>query len=150
MKSGLLAVFTTLFLSAVTLAQTGSEVLPPIKIKKMKQFSLLVRVPDTYRPEQAKAVTPLWDKLLASWKASGVYVISFAFPGAGYTVTGNKKTVKKETVFSGHLRVVSNIVLQTPTMEQALELSKACPVLPYGGSVEVREIPSPIQLPSAH
>lgn len=150
MKSGLFAVFATLFLSGVTLAQTGSEVLPPIKIKKMKQFSLLVRVPDTYHPEQAKTVNPLWDKLLATWKATGVYVISFAFPGEGYTVTGDEKTIKKETVFSGHLRVVSNIVLQTATMQQALELSKACPVLPYGGTVEVREIPRLIQLPTAH
>ena len=32
------------------------------------------------------------------------------------------------------------------TLEAALELAKRCPILAYGGSVEVREIPKPIEL----
>jgi hypothetical protein len=115
------------------------------KNDQMKQYSLLVRVPDTYTTEQARTAGPQWDKVLEQWKADGVYVLSFAFPGEGHTVTGKEKEVKKETVFSGNLRVVSNIVLQAKTMEVALELAKACPVLSYGGKVEVREIPKPVK-----
>lgn len=111
----------------------------------MKQFSLLVRVPETYSPEQAKAVGPAWDKLIEQWKAEGVYILSFAFPGESFTVSGVEKVVKKESVISGNLRVVSNIVLQSETMEVALELAKRCPVLLYGGSVEVRQIPKPVK-----
>ena len=113
----------------------------------MKQFSLLVRVPDTYSAEQVKLANPEWDKLLEHWKTTCVYVISFAFPGESYTVSGPQKALKKETVFSGNLRVVSNIVLQTSTMEEAIELAKSCPILLYGGTVEIREIPKPISVP---
>jgi len=110
----------------------------------MKQFSLLVRVPDTYTAEHAKAVNPQWNELLDQWKAAGVYIISFAFPGESYTVSGADKNVKKEIVLSGNLKAVSNLVLQAEDMEQATELAKHCPILAYGGSVEIREIPKPV------
>lgn len=110
----------------------------------MKQFSLLVRVPVTYSTLQAKLVNPEWDKLLEQWKAAGIYILSFAFPAEGYTVTGGDRTVQKETILSDGLKVVSNLVIQSTTIEQALEYAKSCPILLYGGSVEVREIPKPV------
>lgn len=116
------------------------------KTQAQKQYSLLVRVPDTYGPEQAKSAGPLWDKLLEKWKADGVYVLSFAFPGESYTVSGNEKAVKKETVLSGNLKVVSNIVLRAESIAHALTLAKSCPVLLHGGKVEVREIPKAVQV----
>lgn len=130
-----------LFYAAIACAQT--KTVPSEKIN-MKQFSLLVRVPLTYSSDQAKSVNPQWDKLLEEWKTKGVYVISFAFPGESYTVSGAEKVVKKEVVLSGDLKVVSNIVLQAETMEAVLEWAKQCPVLPYGGKIEVREIPKAI------
>ena len=110
----------------------------------MKQFSLLVRVPATYTTEQAVAVGPQWNALLDKWKTEGVYVISFAFPGESYTVTGTEKLVRQETVLAGNLKVVSNLVIQAADMAQAIEQAKHCPVLAYGGSIEVREIPKPV------
>jgi hypothetical protein len=112
----------------------------------MKQFSLLIRVPNSYNSEQAKIVNPQWDKLIEQWKTEGVYVLSFAFPGESYTVSGPEKEIKKESVLSGNLKVVSNIVIQASNMEQALELSKSCPVLLRGGTVETREVPKPIPM----
>jgi len=111
----------------------------------MKQYSLLVRVPDTYTAAQAQSAAPQWEILLEQWKTDGVYVLSFAFPGESFTVSGNEKLIKKETVLSVNLKVVSNVVLQAETMEEALELAKSCPVLLYGGQVEVREIPRPVK-----
>ena len=111
---------------------------------QMKQFSLLVRVPTSYTSEQAKSVNPRWENLLAEWKAENAYVLSFAFPGESYTVSGPDHTVKQESVLSGSLRVVSNIVLQAVSFEEAIELAKRCPILAFGGSVEVREIPKPV------
>lgn len=110
----------------------------------MKQFSLLVRVPDTYTTEQAKEVGPLWNELLDQWKAEGVYVTSFAFPGESYTVNGAEKSVQKQVVLSGNLKVVSNLVLQVEDMAQAIEEAKRCPVLAFGGNIEIREIPRPL------
>ena len=114
-------------------------------ITAMKQFSLLIRVPETYGSDKAKMLSPQWDKLLTDWKESGVYVVSFAFPGESYTVNGTEKTVKKEIVLSNNLKVVSNIVIQTESMEKALEFAKHCPILKHEGTVEVREIPNQIR-----
>lgn len=137
------ALLCLLLLSFKTKAQTSTAHAPAINQKSntMKEFSLLVRVPVTYSNEQAKAVGPAWDQTLAQWKSDGVYVTSFAFPGESYVVAGPEKTIRKETVVSDNLRVVSNIVLRAPTMEAVLELAKSCPILEYGGTVEVREIP---------
>lgn len=113
---------------------------------KMKDFSLLVRVPTTYTTEQAKAVGPLWDNLLSKWKREKVYVISFAFPGQSHVVSGAKKELTTDPVLSNNLRVVSNIVLRVRTVEDAIALSKDFPILSYGGSVEIREIPAGVSL----
>ncbi len=113
------------------------------KKKEMKQFSALVRVPDAFGAEQVKLANLQWEQLLEQWQTSGVYVLSFALPGESYTVSGRDKTVNKKVILSGNLRVISNIVLQTETMEQAVALAKSCPVLAYGGAIEVREIPKP-------
>jgi len=137
---------TLVVIGLVMLSQSVCSQIFSKENKPMKQFSLLVRVPETYTSEQAKAVYPEWEALLENWKNSGVYVISFAFPGESYTITGAKKEVKEETVLSNNLKVVSNLVVQVENREQALELSKSIPILVYGGSVEVREIPNPIVL----
>src|SRR5690554_86606 len=137
---------TLVVIGLVMLSQSVCSQIFSKENKPMKQFSLLVRVPETYTSEQAKAVYPEWEALLENWKNSGVYVISFAFPGESYTITGAKKEVKEETVLSNNLKVVSNLVVQVENREQALELSKSIPILVYGGSVEVREIPNLIVL----
>ena len=150
MKPGLFAIIIcSTLISCNAYAQAGSIDTSQSKIKKMKQFSLLIRVPNAYNSEQAKTVGPQWDKLIEKWKAEGVYILSFAFPGESYTLSGTEKKVKKETVLSDNLKVVSTIVIQAETIEQALELSKSCPILLYGGTVEVREIPKPIQMASS-
>lgn len=132
-------------ISDETFAQTNNTSVSS-KNKEMKQFSLLVRVPETYSTEQVKLAGQQWEALIERWKTAGIYVLSFAFPGEGYTISGAaEKLVKKESVLSGNLRVVSNIVLQVETIEQALEHAKSCPILLYGGTVEVREIPKPIR-----
>lgn len=106
----------------------------------MKEFSLLVRVPLTYTSEQVKAAGPKWDSLLDQWQADNVYIISFSFPGEGYVVSGLEKSIKKGAVISDNLRVVSNLFIRAVNIERAIELAKACPILEFGGNVEVREI----------
>lgn len=143
MKSNLLVLIICIVTAGKIYSQADSS--SQLKMNQMKQYSLLVRVPNSYTTENARTAGPQWDKVLEQWKTDGVYILSFAFPGEGYTVTGKEKEVRKETVFSGNLRVVSNIILQARTIDDALELAKSCPVLPYGGKIEVREIPKPVK-----
>lgn len=144
MKSNLLAgIICLAFLSCKTYAQTNASN-PQSEIKKsnkMKEFILLVRVPTTYSSEQAKAVNPKWDIVLAKWKADSIFVTSFIFPSEGYVLSGTDRLTKKEAVISENLKVVSSIILRSANLETAIELAKVCPVLDYGGTVEVREIP---------
>jgi len=141
MKSNVLAgVLCLVLVCGKAYAQTSAAAASNTikKTKQMKEFSLLVRVPVGYSNEQAKAVNPLWQTLLDKWKADGVYVISFVFPGESFVVAGTDRTVKPDTVISDNLRVVSNIILRAESMEEAIELAKACPILDHGGTVEIR------------
>lgn len=108
----------------------------------MKAFVVLVKVPLTYTTELARSVNPQWEKTIAGWKASGHYITSYAFPGANSVVIdGAAKPQPRQMVASEGMRQVSNILLRAVTLEEAVELAKACPVLDHGGSVEVKEIP---------
>lgn len=100
-----------------------------------------MRVPEDYTTEQAKAVNPKWEQVVDKWKGDGVFVTSYVFPRDSYVVSGAERQVKKEFVVSDHLKVVSSIILRASNMEDAVELAKNCPVLDFGGSIEVREIP---------
>lgn len=143
MKSNLFAVLICLALfSYKTTAQTNTSGSTEIKkTVKMKEFMLLIRVPVTYSTEQAKAVNPKWETLLAKWKAADVFVTSYVFPGESYVVSGEERAIKKEAVVSDNVKIVSSIILRTTSIENAIELAKDCPIVAYGGTVELREIP---------
>jgi hypothetical protein len=100
----------------------------------MKAFIVLVKVPNTYTTELAKSVNPQWEKTIADWKASGHYITSFAYPGESKVIASG--TTEKE-----NMKQVSSILLRAENIDEATELAKACPILKYGGSVEIREIP---------
>lgn len=103
------------------------------KTQPMKAFVVLVKVPATYTTEMAKSVNSKWEKAIADWKASGHYITSFAYPGESRVLNQNEE--------KGNMRQVSSILLRAGNIDEATELAKACPILGYGGSVEIREIP---------
>jgi len=114
------------------------------KTIKMKEFILIVRLPITYT-QQSNEVNEKWAKVVQKWKADSVFVMSFVFPTEGYVLSGSERTVKKESVISNNLRVVSNIILLANDIEAAIELAKVCPIFDFGGTVEVREVQRPVQ-----
>jgi hypothetical protein len=79
--------------------------------------------------------------VLDKWKADSVFVTSFVFPGESYVLSGADRLVKNSPVVADNLKVVSSIILRAASLENAVELAKVVPVLEYGGTVEVREIP---------
>lgn len=135
---------TTLLLLALCCqtadAQSQPNTSPNTKTTTMKEFILLVRVPATYTTEQASAVNPLWEAVTGKWKNEGIWVTSFVFPGEGFVLSGADKQVKNEYVLANNLKLVSTIILKAASLASAVALSKACPVLNYGGSIEVREV----------
>lgn len=142
---GMICLALLSFEANARISKSGSET---AKKEEMKEFMLLVRVPENYTTEQAKAVNPKWEQVVEKWKADGVFVKSYVFPRDSYVVSGTERQVRKEFVVSDHLKVVSSIILRVSGMEDAVERAKNCPVLDYGGSIEVREIP-PVAVPKA-
>jgi hypothetical protein len=143
MKSNLLAGLMCLSLCCGNLyAQTKAPdtAAQTQKTTKMKEFILFVRVPVTYTTEQAKAVNPEWTLVTDKWKADGIFVTSFVCPNDSYVISGADRAVKKDYVVSDNLKIVSNIILLAENVEQAVALAKACPILEYGGSIEVRAV----------
>lgn len=138
------ALLLCLFSTNKMIAQTLQTVSKESSTKKtvMKEFIFLVRVPADYTTEQAKTVNPKWNAVTDKWKADGVWVASYVFPGNSFVVSGAEKNVKNEYTLANNLKVVSTIILKADTMETALELAKECPILAYGGSIEVREVPA--------
>lgn len=110
------------------------------KTARMKEFILFVRVPVTYTTEQAKAVNAEWTLVTDKWKADGIFVTSFVCPNDSYVISGADRSVKKEPVVSDNLKIVSNIILLAENAENAVALAKACPILAYGGTIEVRAV----------
>jgi hypothetical protein len=106
----------------------------------MAEFILLVRVPVNYTTELAQEVNPKWDVVLDNWKSAGIFVTSYVFPSNGYILSGESRSVKNESVVSENVKVVSSIILLATDLEQAMLLARDCPVLDYGGTIEVREI----------
>ena len=143
MKSNLLAGLMCLSLFCGNMhAQTNTPGTssPNTKTTQMKEFILFVRVPVTYTTEQAKAVNPEWTLVTDKWKADGIFVTSFVCPYDSYVISGTERSVKKETVVANNQKIVSNIILLAENLEKAVELAKTCPVLQYGGSIEVRAV----------
>lgn len=143
MKSNLLAgIICLAVFSSKTFAQTSTPNASSkvTKTAKMKEFILFVRVPITYTTEQAKAANPEWNLVTDKWKADGIFVTSFVCPYDSYVISGMERSVKKEPVIADNQKVVSNIILLADNLENAVELAKACPVLNYGGSIEVRAV----------
>lgn len=117
--------------------QTSKQIL-------MKEFILLIRLPINYGPAEAANVRESWNKLTDKWRAENIFVTSFVFPDEGYVVSSDK-TAKKESVVSDDVKMISSIIVRAVTMEDALLLAKACPVLEQGAKIEVRETKPQLQ-----
>lgn len=139
--SGLLLISTPLF-SQVATSQSLNEKIVKMKNQNdtLKEYILLVYLPLSYGPEEAKEVREQWNKLLAEWKTDGTYITSFVYPNDGYVVAGPEKSITTEGMASGNYKLVSNMVLRAADYERALELAKKCPVFQQNGHIQVREI----------
>jgi len=110
----------------------------------MKEFMMLFRNdPSSYQepasPEAAQAEIQKWNDWIGGIAAQDKFVKSDALGFVGKTlhadglVTDGPYAEVKEIV-GGY------IIVKATDMEDALKLAPGCPVLAYGGKVEVRDI----------
>jgi len=110
----------------------------------MKEFILLFRNASSnapqLTPEQMKEISKPWQDWMGSLAAQNKIV------NIGARLANEGATVKPEDVVTdGPYAEIKEILLgftiiKADTLEEAIELSKGCPVLAMGGNVEVRPI----------
>ena len=110
----------------------------------MKEYMMLFRnekVEEGAKPsdEQMQAVMQQWQKWLKGLAAKGTYSGTNRLLPEG-------KTLKPGNVISdgpyaeAKEMVGGYVIVKAKSLEQAVEIAKACPNLLYGGNVEVRSV----------
>lgn len=108
----------------------------------MSEFTYLFRGRDTNAsPEQMQKTMEKWVLWFKDLSAKGL----LKDPGhplehSGKVVTGKQKVVHDGPYAETKDVVGGYVVIEARDLDHAVELSKDCPILEAGGSVEVREI----------
>jgi len=108
----------------------------------MSEFTFLFRGRETFESlEQAQKHMAQWTAWFKELEARG----RLKDPGhplekAGKVVSGSKKAVRDGPYAEAKDVVGGFIVIEAGDLDEAVELSKACPILDVGGSVEVRPV----------
>jgi len=108
----------------------------------MSQFTFLYRGRDTSQsPEQMQKTMQKWQAWFKELGAKGhLKDIGHPLENAGRVVRGKQKTVTDGPFAEAKDVVGGFTIIEARDLDQAAELSKDCPILEAGGSVEVRPI----------
>ncbi len=91
-------------------------------------------------PEEMQVSMQQWFGWINKLKADNIYVAGEALTPGGKRVTGAKKLVTDGPFAESKEIVGGFFIVKAASLEAAVEISKDCPDLPHGGSVEVREV----------
>jgi hypothetical protein len=108
----------------------------------MSEFTYLFRGRAAFTsPEQAQKHTAKWMAWFKELDAKG-HLKNPGHPleNSGMVVSGKKKTIKDGPFAEAKDLVGGFIVVEAGDLAHAVELSKACPILEAGGSVEIRPV----------
>lgn len=108
----------------------------------MSEFTFLFRGRQTFiSPEQAQQHIQLWLNWFKELGAQGhIRDPGHPLEGTGKVVTGNQKIVTDGPYAEAKDVVGGYIIVEARDIDHAAELSKGCPILEVGGSVEVRPL----------
>lgn len=91
-------------------------------------------------PEAMQAELDKWNSWIGGIAAQGKLVGAEALEQKGKVVTGSKHLVTDGPFVESKELVSGYLVLQASSFEEAIELSKGCPIYEIEGRVEVRAI----------
>ena len=109
----------------------------------MKDFMFLFRNStdrSSATPEEMQSNMQLWFAWVEKLKNQGIYVAGEPLTPAGKVLKG-KQTVITDGPFAESKEMIGGyFIVQADSLEAAAEIAKACPDLPHGGTVEVRDV----------
>ncbi|XZF14490.1 YciI family protein [Chitinophagaceae bacterium MMS25-I14] len=112
----------------------------------MAEYLLLFRGGDAARaetqqsPEKWEAHMQKWMQWMGSLSEQGKFVGAQPLKSAGKVVSGTGRMVTDGPFVEGKEMVGGYLICKADSFEEAVEISKGCPVLEHDGRVEVREI----------
>lgn len=112
----------------------------------MAEYLLLFRGGDMQRaqdqqsPEKWQAHMQKWMVWMSALTEQGKFAGAQPLKVGGKVVTGNNKVVTDGPFAEGKEIVGGYLICKAGSMEEAVEISKGCPIFEHEGIVEVREI----------
>lgn len=111
----------------------------------MSEFLFLFRGGDHHTlqqsPEKWQAHMQKWMQWMGELQAQGKFLGAQPLATSGKTVTGSKKIIADGPFMEGKEMVAGYLMCRANTYDEAVEISKGCPILDFeDGVVEVREI----------
>jgi len=109
----------------------------------MKEFILIFRTepsPNVLTPEQMKQVTQPWQDWIGNLAAKGKLADTGARLGHDSAVVKTNDAVTNGPYAELKEILAGFTVIKAETLQEAIELTKGCPVFNVGGSVEVRDL----------
>ncbi|MGH2649342.1 MAG: YciI family protein [Ginsengibacter sp.] len=108
----------------------------------MKEYLFLFRgnsMPES--PEESQAHLQRWIQWMGELSKQGKFVGAQPLGKSGKQVAGTEKVVTDGPFMEGKEMVGGYLICKANTYDEAVEISKGCPLLDFdGGIVEVREI----------
>jgi len=108
----------------------------------MKEFMMIFRNDKDEpkpSPEELQGMLKQWDDWIGGIAAQEKFVATNALGFEGKTV--NDKGVVSDGPYSEIKEIIGGyLICKTDTLEDAVALTKGCPILANGGTVEVRDV----------
>jgi hypothetical protein len=108
----------------------------------MKSFMFLFRGgldPHSASPEEMQQQLQKWFSWVDSLKKKGIYKAGEALLPTGQTL--RKNNVVTDGPFAESKELVGGFfIVLADSLDAATKIAKDCPVLPHGGSVEIRDV----------
>lgn len=110
----------------------------------MEKFMFLFRGGDARKtqqsPEAMQQHMQKWMEWIAELQKKGKYVAGEPLNVEGKTVTGKKKVITDGPFVEGKEVVGGYFIVNAIDLNEAVQLSKDCPIFDYDGIVEVRPV----------
>jgi hypothetical protein len=108
----------------------------------MSNFIYLFRggqTPDA-SPERMQTQMQKWMNWIQRLKEQGIYITGEPLQPGGKVISSAKKIITDGPFAEGKEVVAGFFMIRANSLDEAVDVSKDCPVFENGGSVEVREI----------
>jgi len=94
----------------------------------------------TMSPELRQAQNQKWYSWIDALNKKSTYVAGEPLQASGKLVTGKKKSVTDGPFVEAKEAVGGYLIVNAKDIDEAVEISKDCPIFDYDGKVEVRPV----------